>query len=539
MSKDTWNFPTWHTTDGGPFVARQNRGMIFEADVHPFTENMTYVFSFFGRSGWTAHNGVNQTLFFIGKINNVKHLLVSVNMTSTGDSKILFQLWDGTSGAVRYDIELGDEDGSSWLKWDKFYEVAFAFDGSGIKWAVNGSNTPKSVTNTNTPGTLNLEDGVDYLWMYGGPIHDVSSNNPKQVDANWPSLVMGPGAMSTTVLDLDDKTVRDRIWDANGDFIHPFEDGSGWFGAYQADIPESYFEDGSARFNTFGTMTWHSEEGGGAEFVGHPGGLRKQYEGVFDGVNIYRTMAEADASGDVWSDGDEIIIANTTVFVYESALDIVGHNGLRHKWPFGQADARSYASFVPKVSQIANVNPENWVNWDDNSVGTKDVDYILDISAGRARMLNNGGFGTYKLEDSTLPIAGQTQRFWILDQLSGQIVNNNRGAMIKLPAYHNGVVTRDCRIGIDKSVHATNWIYVDLFDASKDTGIPWATPQRIWLYVDSVAPSLAIWTDTDLIPIFVATFESSENHSFYFDAELLGNDCRALVGYFVGGDLIT
>ena len=287
MSKDTWNFNCWNTTDSGPGPGdRGILGMIYETgpgamrspNAQPFTESMTYIFSFFARTGWTWDDPAIQSIMWMGKGTQITHLHIYAVMDTAANPKVHVIVKNGSSGTVRYQIELGDEDGASWLSFDKWYQMAIAFDENGIKWAVNGTNKPKRTITTNSSGSLEMDNGSEIIWLYGGPT-PIGGNNPVSVQSNWPSLVIGPAAFTTTKLDLNSATVRNRIWDNEGNFKNPGEDGSFWLGdTYSASIPDTYSPDGSLRFNRGGSMVWGSNGGGALEWVGQPGGLRKQYE---------------------------------------------------------------------------------------------------------------------------------------------------------------------------------------------------------------------------------------------------------------------
>jgi hypothetical protein len=79
-------------------------------------------------------------------------------------------------------------------------------------------------------------------------------------------------------LDFSSSAVRARIWDDDGDFKNPGEDGSLWFGdTYAGNQPEYYFVDGSPIIqNGSETDEWSSSTS--IAIVGVGAGLRKQYE---------------------------------------------------------------------------------------------------------------------------------------------------------------------------------------------------------------------------------------------------------------------
>ena len=139
--------------------------------------------------------------------------------------------------------------------------------------------------------------------------------------------------------------MRNRIWDTDGNFKNPGEDGSLWFSdTYGSATPEFYFLDGSPRkdngaYNASIPQVWNTSAGGGAGSTTPPGGLRKQYEAALpDDWWPYLTLDEAESSGDLWSEGDTIYtVTNGGLFIYKAGLAVDGYSGLIHKYPFGMS----------------------------------------------------------------------------------------------------------------------------------------------------------------------------------------------------------
>jgi hypothetical protein len=175
-------------------------------------------------------------------------------------------------------VSLGDEDGSNDIQDDKWYQMAISMSGSQLQYAVNGSTTPTVTITADTPSTPVLS--TDRIFLHGGTA--TANSDPSGFTTQWPSLLFGPMAMYTTAIDLTSSTVRDRIWDANGDFKNPGEDGSLWFGDTYGDVqPEYYFINGAPVWQKgTNTVVWAARDGGSSGGNGNtmPGGLRKQYE---------------------------------------------------------------------------------------------------------------------------------------------------------------------------------------------------------------------------------------------------------------------
>jgi len=285
MAIDTWNFPCWQTADAGPNATpRNNIGMAWivgpaHVTTQPFTNTITCIFSLLMRTGWTSMDGGAQGIFSIGQQGGASAAFHLQLTRSSTDPELTILAWDVPGGLQRYNIGLGDEDGTSWLSADKWYQFAISINPTGIVYAVNGSETAKAVETTKIPGNINVDNGNDRVWVHA-PSAAWGVSEPSLINTNWPSVILGASAWSTAYLNLSSQSVRNRIWDSNGDFKNPGQNGSLWFGdAYGADVPEYYFLDGSPRFQRGSdTQLWANGGGGHGANDNAPGGLRKQYE---------------------------------------------------------------------------------------------------------------------------------------------------------------------------------------------------------------------------------------------------------------------
>lgn len=252
----------------------------------------------------------------------------------------------------------------------------------------------------------------------------------------------------------------------------------------------------------------------------------------------YASIAAAESSGDAWSDGDTITITGLSdlQMVFLSALNVDGHSGLIHKYPFSDAVEAAAASVV--TSEPANTDPvASWTSWNDNSVGTITTDYDLDINSSRGRLRNITGSGRFDVEHATPPASGKTRRFMVIDDVNASTAGSGGRCALSLPVYYNGSVVKVCNLQIVTTTSATNWIYYTGGGTPNDSGFPFATRTRFWLYADSGSNKIAIWTDASSAPITGTILTAGANKSFRFLSGSLGGSDTLEIGYFVGADI--
>lgn len=284
MAANTWNFQVHEARDWpeNPSGRGQTAGIFYTYGTTStgFTSAFTAIFSVLIRSGWTAEDGFQQILFSLGK-RGAYHSFINITGTGTASTRIGITLHNVVSGTKAYELHLGDEDGSSKIASDKWYQVAFSANTSGATYAVNGTSSPLATVSTDNLSVLDVAN-AEIIALFGG-ISTASKTNIQQSIYGhiMPSVMVGPAAYSNQLLDLNDSAVLARIYDDNGDFRNPGEDGSLWFGdTYGANTPEYYFATGTPRGQK-GTDATAWYVGGGNNYtgrVGAPGGLRKQYE---------------------------------------------------------------------------------------------------------------------------------------------------------------------------------------------------------------------------------------------------------------------
>lgn len=281
MSNSTWNFPTWQCHDKGLLLTRATAGGAFTVDGPlPFTTSIMGVFSFLIRSDYTANSAEPTAITSIGANGGTDVAFGAIiNHNSAGNSFLGLQFYDTVGGAYRLSINVGDEDGINWLQEDKWYQIAFTADGTALNIVVNGSTT-YTTTGFGAAGDLSLDQGAE-RWWHSAPVASWPAGTPFFVGSYWPSVVLGPSAWEATTQDLTTAAVRDRIFDADGNFKDPGPNGSRWMNdAYTTTAgysPDQYFNDGSPRFaNGSHALTWVTASGGGWNDA--PGTLRKSYE---------------------------------------------------------------------------------------------------------------------------------------------------------------------------------------------------------------------------------------------------------------------
>ena len=282
MSNLTWNFPCWQHRDRGPDFTRCSGGMLSECGpgaqtpaAQPFVNDITLIFSFLFRSGWSDFL-LPQGLFGLGipgLFTENPPLSLGILDVGGGDMVLRTISRDTDANVERYNIELGDEDGTNWITEDKWFQVGISFNATKFSYCVNGSTTPKANKVIDAPGTPNFGAGSERLVIGQAAANGAAS--PLLITSSWPTCVVGTAALHNTALDFDSTAVRDRIWDAAGDFKNCGEDGSLWFGNVG---PSIFLPDGSARFATGSfPVTWIARNGPGV-LVTVPGGFKKQYE---------------------------------------------------------------------------------------------------------------------------------------------------------------------------------------------------------------------------------------------------------------------
>ena len=304
MTTDTWNFACHNGMDRGPDVetVRNSHGVLgslgagsLPVTTQPFTQTVTAIFSFLHRSGgWSADGSVENGLMSIGKYNGWSHAF-SVWLEGS-PLKLHIVASDSSADSAetvvyRLQLELGDEDGVNWIQSDKWYQCAISINGSAISWAVNGVTAPTQTVNLNAPGALNLSTYPDRIWIHNNEARAPVFFNPLFMSYGGHTCVIGPIMLRTTYMDFSSATVRNRIWDSDGNFKNPGEDGSLWLSDTYGDVlPEFYMHNGDPR-NDVGTYPptvynlsggyegqWGWANFGGSGHSQAIAGFRKQYE---------------------------------------------------------------------------------------------------------------------------------------------------------------------------------------------------------------------------------------------------------------------
>jgi hypothetical protein len=245
----------------------------------------------------------------------------------------------------------------------------------------------------------------------------------------------------------------------------------------------------------------------------------------------YATIAAAESSGDTWAEGAIITITGLSdlKLIYYSALEVDGHSGLIHAFPFGDAVTHSAAAVM--FDEAEGVDPDSWSGFTDMGTGTKPTDYDYDVDGGLARLRNITGSGAFRV-DATAPTSGQVFTFTVIDSLSVSTGYSAGIAADIFPrAYLDGVSTYQCNINVNKNIDATNWL---LSPGGVDTGIPFGTASRVWIYLDDT--NAAVWSDTDSSPTVISS-GTGGNVGLLLRAAVAGNSTAMKCGYFVNASL--
>ena len=521
MAKDTWNFPCWTTRDKGPGETRNTTGNIFElgpgtifapGTTLPFTTEITAIFSVLIRSGWTSTDGATQGIASVGKrsaADSSFRMSTNDNASSGGRPAINIVGWNEAAATVRYDIHLGDENGTDYMWFDKWYQIAVSINASGIVYAVNGTNTPKRLIATDNPGVIDMDGGSPRAWMLGAFANN-SQASTATVLIGWPSMIFGSSAYYSEYIDLTDSAVLNRIYDSNGDFRNPGENGSLWFGdTYGETIPDWYFTDGTPIHQKGSdTQEWAGVAGGGAGFSSCPGGLRKQYEPVITAQWQYIDLEAAEASGDPWVDGDEIYTSGGPDWVYVLASAVSGRSGLMHKDPFNEGD--SLSAVVVNINETAS-DPDTWAYTDGSAnPAAKGTGYDYDTNGGKARLWQRpvAGVDNFVLRSDYAVATDDTHSFLIIDNADYIYVSgaSDQFKCVLRSRALDDLSTYNTSLQYRPSVSTTNYT---LWDGStgNDTGIALATEQRIWIYAKE--SKAVIWVDDNKLPDFTTTVRAT------------------------------
>ena len=476
----------------------------------PFTDTITGIFSFFLRFGWSDTAGtISQIFTSIGNNSGTKNGLIIYLGAISGEYKLIIETNDASAGTARHEVYLGDDNGTDWIQFDKWYQVGFSISPSGFSYAVNGTTSPTATVISSSNGNLNLSGSSRIMHLSGAAANSaLNSANLLLANANWPTFVVGASAWSSTYIDWTNATARGLVFDADGNFNNPGENGSLWFGAYDAIVPEFYFADGSPRTdNGFHNATipqnWAASSGGGAGSRTAPGGLRKQYERSFPTADwTYLSLPIAEASGDTWLEGDTIgINAGGAIFVYRASLVSVGHSGLIHKDPFGESGTVATATIR---SSAGLTDPDTW-GYTDTSTGTKGVDYELDTNGGKPRMRHLTGTGKIYLTSNYTTTSADTITFAIVDAIRVTYVPGQAIFAIYLRS-HRATNYNDSVLYVYNTQSSVNWSVLDTVSPNwRNTGIKFGTPTRLWIYLK--AGKATIYAGSSLVPYSTVNVE--------------------------------
>jgi hypothetical protein len=505
MFLNSWNFPCWIPHDQGPSFTRNRWGQSWQSSPTPFSSSITAIFGFLIRSGgWTSTDGEPQTIGSIG-YKGATEAAFRLTLNTYGRTgqrpSIGLIAYDTFASDYRYNINLGDENGTDWLDFDKWYMCAVSINNSECTYAMNGTNTPKVNITTNNPGDLNLNNNSDRAWMLG-PNAAFNLDDTILATTEFPTVIVSPAAYSTGYIDLTNADNLSRIYDSNGQFKNPGIDGSGWFPSSRQ--PEYFFVNGTPQFQKGSDLTpWVCERGGGAGFGTCQGGLKKQYEDPYpEGTWMYLTLAEAEASGDAWQDGDEIRTTKGNIFIYRADAAVSGYSGLIHKYPFGTELLGTLQSTIARGSEAEDSDPDTWTDLGATiASGTQGVDWDTDVNGGLSRLRNITDLGWVKKQTSYTLLSSETEAFRIIDRTKASKIGgpSTQSTEHYVNAYKSPTEQYRARINIFPGATSGNWHYeYNSAGTLANLNEPYNVESRVWLYVK--AGRMAIWIDDNVAP---------------------------------------
>lgn len=261
----------------------------------------------------------------------------------------------------------------------------------------------------------------------------------------------------------------------------------------------------------------------------------------------YASLSAAEASGDNWVDGDEIILDSNLRFIYKSVLAVVGHSGLIHKEPYGSGNG-TLNSVTLNGSEIANSDPDAWTSgWTDVSTGVKTTDYDFDTSASlsRIRALTSSGIGRIKTSQSVTSV--DLECFRIIHDISGTATSSTSGYLLtaQLQAYKDGVDRNWITLEGTTDSESTNWrVNHTNFSTFATTSQSRTSASRVWMYVKN--GQWAVWFNEDTSPAASGTVprEAADSGAEELIANQASNGAAAgvsnlLLGSDVFGIMVT
>ena len=345
--------------------------------------------------------------------------------------------------------------------------------------------------------------------------------------------------MSTEKLDFSDAATKARIWDTNGDFKNPGEDGSLYFSdTYGSVQPEIYLLDGSGRYDNGSVgYVWVGPGSGASDQI--PGGLKKQYINADIADWEYKNLTTAESSGDAWLNGDTVR-AGPTIFVYMSTLATSGHSGLIHKDPV--VDGSTVSDATVGEEEAVGTDPDTWAG-SNNSTGTQGVDYDFDTNGGKARFINLTGSGKFLYGSYNGGIGGNVNEisFAVFDAI--RVTHTSTTLIIEIGLRHfiDSSDYAEAKLGIKTETSSTKWSWLEGAPLWVPTKIPFGTPTRIWMYVK--AGRATVYADEKISQLDVSNdirspITGAPPQSLYFiGASSAGKDVNCELGYHIVGGL--
>lgn len=218
----------------------------------------------------------------------------------------------------------------------------------------------------------------------------------------------------------------------------------------------------------------------------------------------YATIAEAEASGDPWVDGDDVQITGGALFLYKSSVAVDSYSGLIHKYPWDGTGTLGDLNSVDRIinSSLPAADPDTWTNMTRTGVGT------VDSFTGLSRMRRDAAEGAIAVRSDNLLTSADTETFLIMDRLSAShsgldSTGSHSYSHIWLQAYYDATQSSEFSLYSSRGV-ANVWA---LFNGvtSVNTGWTKTTERRVFMYKKDGRYSL--WKDADSVPGFMGTVQ--------------------------------
>lgn len=238
----------------------------------------------------------------------------------------------------------------------------------------------------------------------------------------------------------------------------------------------------------------------------------------------YASFAAAVASGDTWTDGQDIKAGSTWYRYFAAAANYAG--GLVPKYPFG--DARAVTAVAVIDDGIRNGQDPRDTGWTAQSFGAEFDDWNVSDNSGVTRFERSGtGAAFIATSDDTISSSDVA----VLSVLYGVTVTNSMTALLAWwwggNCYVSAGTVGNGGAFVSPSTSASNWCHRIGTSSYEDSGIPFASGDTLYCA-----------TDTSTARIFSVSAESGDNAS---TVNTTSDSYTAVIGlgYPIGSGSVT